>query len=219
VRQPLTGLDLVIPPLRALGGGNEALAAAMQQWDGASREQQVAWASAYGKALPAATIPADGKIAIAATPAMGPIPVMAQEWLDYGRAGAVDAALVQQPGAFFVDDWTKPMLLLEDGAFFDQIGNTFQLGGPQWGQMNEEGNWPGAWWLAPYTVWYNVPPANTAQSGDLVAFLFVIPLALLLIFLPFIPGVRSLPRKLGVYRFVWRHYYDTYGTREAPRNP
>jgi hypothetical protein len=32
-------------------------------------------------------------------------------------------------------------------------------------------------------------------------------LGLALILLPFIPGLRTLPLKLGIHRLVWRHHY------------
>ena len=83
--------------------------------------------------------------------------------------------------------------------------------------MNEVGNGPGAWWLAPYTVWYHVPPANRSQGVDLLAFLFVATTTLVTVLLLFLPGVRSLPRALGVYRLVWRDYYSAFGRdRGAP---
>jgi hypothetical protein len=33
--------------------------------------------------------------------------------------------------------------------------------------------------------------------------------AAVLLLLPFIPGLRSLPRRLGVYRLIWRQHYRT----------
>jgi hypothetical protein len=217
VRQPITGPDLVIPPLSTQAGNDPALAKALETWNAAPRETQIAWANAYGKALAGATIAAGATIGVQAADAMGPMPQLMRSWLAAGRAGAVDAALVQHQNTFFVTDWTRPMLLLEDGAYFGNQGNALVLGGNQWGEMNEEGNWPGAWWLAPYSLWYNIPPGNTSANGDLVAFSFVLLIALLTIFLPFVPGLRGLPRHLRVYRLVWRDYYARYGTREEPK--
>jgi hypothetical protein len=211
VRQPITGPDLIIPPLESLEGGNQALTSALAQWNAATSSQQVAWANAYSKALPQATIGADGTISISSGTDLGPLPVMAQAWLNSGRSGAIDGAMIQQPSAFYVSDRTKPLLLLEDGNYFNNVGGNLNLGGGQWGVVNEEGNWPGAWWLMPYSVWYNVPPGNTSANADLLAMIFVAIIALITILVPFIPGLRSLPRKLGVYKLVWRSYYSAYG--------
>jgi hypothetical protein len=141
---------------------------------------------------------------------------MGQAWLNYGRSGAIDAATVQQPSAFYVSDKTKPLLLLEDGSYFGNVGSQLNLSGSQWGIVNEEGNWPGAWWLMPYVVWYNIPPGNTSTSADLVAMIFVAIIALLTILVPFVPGLRSLPRKLGIYKLVWRSYYASYPPGRPP---
>jgi len=34
-------------------------------------------------------------------------------------------------------------------------------------------------------------------------------LTALLILLPFIPGLRSIPRRLKIYRIIWREHYAT----------
>ncbi len=34
-------------------------------------------------------------------------------------------------------------------------------------------------------------------------------LTLVFVLLPFIPGLRSLPKLLKVYRLIWRRYYRT----------
>jgi hypothetical protein len=39
-------------------------------------------------------------------------------------------------------------------------------------------------------------------------------LSLVLLLLPFIPGLRSIPRLVPVYRLIWRNYYREI---EAPR--
>jgi hypothetical protein len=73
--------------------------------------------------------------------------------------------------------------------------------------MNETGNYPGQAWLWLYTLWYRVPPMSTSSSGDALVWAIMMLLTLALILLPFIPGLRSIPRKTRIYRLVWRRHY------------
>jgi hypothetical protein len=73
--------------------------------------------------------------------------------------------------------------------------------------MNETGNYPGQAWLWLYTLWYQVPPMNSSASGDLQVWAIMMILTLGLVFLPFIPGLRSIPRWSRVYRLIWRQHY------------
>jgi hypothetical protein len=41
----------------------------------------------------------------------------------------------------------------------------------------------------------------------------------LLLLIPFIPGLRDLPRLLRVYRLVWRPYYREAESRSQPAEP
>ena len=79
--------------------------------------------------------------------------------------------------------------------------------GDQWGMMNETGQWPGQAWLWLYTLWYQVPPMNSSSNGDIQVFAIMIVLTALLALLPFIPGLRSIPRWTRVYRIIWRNHY------------
>ena len=49
--------------------------------------------------------------------------------------------------------------------------------------------------------------AGPNAIGGIMMFIGYIGLSLGLISLPFIPGVRSIPRYLPVYRLIWRDYY------------
>jgi hypothetical protein len=73
--------------------------------------------------------------------------------------------------------------------------------------MNETGSYPGQAWLWLYTLWYQVPPMNSSSNGDLQVFAIMIVLTLLLAILPFIPGLRSIPRWTRLYRLIWRQHY------------
>ena len=48
---------------------------------------------------------------------------------------------------------------------------------------------------------------NTSDNGDLQVFAIMIVLTILLALLPFIPGLRSIPRWTRLYRLIWRQHY------------
>ena len=75
--------------------------------------------------------------------------------------------------------------------------------------MNETGQYPGQAWLWLYTFWYQIPPYNTSASGDFLVWGTMMILTALLILVPFIPGLRSIPRRLKIYRIIWREHYAT----------
>jgi hypothetical protein len=101
------------------------------------------------------------------------------------------------------------MLLLSDGAYLEDSAVADHLGGDQWGMMNEVGNYPGQPWMWLYTFWYQVKPFSTSDNADLEVWALMMLLTLLLMFVPFIPGLRSIPRWIPVHRLVWREYYST----------
>ena len=79
--------------------------------------------------------------------------------------------------------------------------------------MNETGNYPGQSWLWLYTFWYQIPPFNNSGNGDALVWGVMMVLSVLLLLVPVIPGLRSVPRKLRIYRLIWReHYRDSGGT-------
>jgi hypothetical protein len=55
---------------------------------------------------------------------------------------------------------------------------------------------------------------NSSASGDLQVWAIMMILTLGLVFLPFIPGLRSIPRWSRVYRLIWRQHY-----RDLERGP
>jgi len=70
--------------------------------------------------------------------------------------------------------------------------------------MNETGNYPGQPWMWLYTFWYQIPPFSTSGNADALVWGVMAVLTLGLILLPFIPGLRALPRHLGVHKLIWR---------------
>ena len=48
-----------------------------------------------------------------------------------------------------------------------------------------------------------------AIDGDIIVLGIVSVLGLMLILLPWIPGLRDVPRRLGLYRVIWRSHYSS----------
>jgi hypothetical protein len=204
-----TATDFVVRPLQAAAAGS-SVRAALRTWTSASPTQQERWASAYDVALAKAP---GGDPAKVASGSYGPVPVMLTELLKLAQSGGLDGTLLAQ-GQFYQTDYTKPLLFLADGTYLESLATAQHLGGDQWGMMNETGNYPGQAWLWLYTFWYQVKPFSTSPNADALVWALMAILSLVLVLLPFIPGLRSLPRLLKVYRLIWRRYYREV---ETPR--
>jgi hypothetical protein len=87
------------------------------------------------------------------------------------------------------------------------VAATLDMSGERWGVSHETGPYPGAWWLWPYTFWYQIPPMSVSASGDLEVVTIVLVIFLITVFTPFIPILNRLPRWLGVYKLIWRDWY------------
>ncbi|WP_090480330.1 hypothetical protein [Nakamurella panacisegetis] len=199
--------DLVVTPLQHVSGV-PALTAALSAWSGATDSQRTTWAGAYSDALAAAP---NGDPASVAAGDYGPVPVMAAQFLVLARSGGLESMLTGND-SFYGTDQTRPLLLLADGAYLEDQARAEQLGGDQWGMMNESGNYPGQPWMWLYTFWYQVKPFSTSDNADALVWGLMMLLTLVLICIPVIPGLRSLPRYLGVHRLIWRER-DKVGKR------
>jgi hypothetical protein len=209
-----TAKDFVTGPLRTLRT-QPATLAALNLYESASSQQQSAWTNAYDKAVANAR-DVNGHLAVPAG-GYGPVGVMIGSLTNMAQTGGLDGTLLSG-GQFYNTDYTKPMLFLKDGAYFDALGTAKNLQGPQWGMMNETGNYPGQAWLWLYTMWYQIAPFNSQSSADLQVWVIMMVLSLALIFLPFIPILRSIPRWTRVYRLIWRQHYRalSQATPSAP---
>ena len=208
VRIPVNSQDLVLQPLAGVAGAGVAggpLDQALGTWQAAPTEQQTAWASAYADAL--ANAP-DGDPAAVAPGDYGPVPILAVSFLALARSGGLEGTLTAS-GNFYGGDQTRSVLLLSDGAYLEDLAVAQHLGGDQWGMMNETGNYPGQPWMWLYTFWYQVKPFSTSENADAEVWALMMVLTLVLMFVPFIPGLRSIPRWIPVHRLVWRNYYRT----------
>jgi len=98
-------------------------------------------------------------------------------------------------------------LFISDSTYLANLGAKQHLLGTQWGMMNETGSYPGQSWLWLYTFFYQVPPMSSSSNADVEVFALMGLLSLVFVFVPFIPGLRSLPRLTRVYRLIWREHY------------
>jgi hypothetical protein len=204
VHHPIdTAQDFVIGPLSTVPD-DEALHAALQRYTTASAAQQGNWTAAYEKAVAKSTS-SDGKLVVPVGD-YGPVGPMIASLTSMAQSGALDGALLSSR-QFYGTDYTKPLLFIADGTYLANLAQDQHLAGNQWGMMNETGNYPGQAWLWLYTLWYQVPPMNSSPNGDLQVWAIMMVLTLGLIFLPFIPGLRSIPRWTRVYRLIWRQHY------------
>ncbi|MDH6115497.1 hypothetical protein P3T34_007712 [Kitasatospora sp. MAP12-44] len=203
VRIPVdTAEDFVLRPLRQAPEPAE-VTAALAAWSAASSDRQQTWTAAYSDALGKAP---GGDPAQVAPGDYGPVPVLAGRLLTLAQAGGLDGQLLAQ-GHFYQTDYTKPMLFLTDGAYLAGLADAQHLSGDQWGMMNETGSYPGQAWLWLYTFWYQIDPFKSSTNADALIWVLMAVLSLGLVLVPFIPGVRSVPRWTKVYRLIWRDHY------------
>jgi hypothetical protein len=207
VTQPLDAAQaFVLSPLSTLAPTTPVLASALATYKSATAAQQQSWAAAYDKSVTnAKSLPASGLFPVTAA---GPVPVMMAYELRMAQSGALDANLLaQQP--FYGTNYTKPLLFVADGQYYNTLAANLHLTGDQWGVMNETENYPGQPWLWLYQLWYHVSPFQNSASVDIWAVYLTGLCTILLLLVPFIPGLRDIPRVIPVYRLVWRSWYRT----------
>jgi Cytochrome b(N-terminal)/b6/petB len=195
----------VLHPLAELATTDPALTAALATYSAAPARQQVSWATAYATVAPKARFSNGVPVVPAAKD--GPVPTMLAAELALARSGALDADLLAAH-TFYGTNYTLPLLFIEDGQYFANKAQAMNLGGDQWGVMNETGSYPGQPWLWLYTLWYQIPKFGNSFNADLIAIYWTGLATLLLLFVPFIPGLRDIPRLIPVHRLIWRGRYD-----------
>jgi hypothetical protein len=204
-----TAQDFVLAPLRSITG-QPALQTAVSAYQATSPKQQAAWTSAYEAALGKAKANPDGSISVPAG-SYGPLPPMMTGLLRFAQSGGLDGALLTSK-QFYETDYTKPLLLMADGGVLSNRAQAEHLLGGQWGMMNETGSYPGQVWLWLYTFWYQIKPFSTSANADILVIAIMGVLSLALILIPFLPGVRDIPRWIPIYKLIWRQHYRSLGT-------
>jgi hypothetical protein len=210
ITQPLNaGQAFVINPLSRLAPTDPPLAAALARYRAAPAGQRKAWAAAYAKAVTRVRFSHGAPVVPAA--ADGPVPVMMASELTMARSGALDTDLLAER-SFYGTNYTKPLLFLADGAWYARRAAAMHLTGDQWGVMNETGSYPGQPWLWLYQLWYHVPPFRSSASADVWAVYLTGIATLLLLAVPFLPGLRDIPRWVPVHRLIWRSWHRGQAT-------
>ncbi|HZU11519.1 MAG TPA: hypothetical protein VFB58_01665 [Chloroflexota bacterium] len=203
-----TAQDFVLGPLAQVAPTNPSWKVALDRYNAAPARQQTAWTNAYNTALGKAT--ESGPHLSVARCACGPVTTMMKAMLALGQRGAMDGLLLTNR-QFYQTDYTRPLLFTADpdNNVVNARATSLHLLGSQWGVMNETGNYPGQAWLWLYSLFYQIPPYTTAWAAntDALAILSITVLSLVLLFLPWIPGLNRLPRYLGVHRLIWRDWY------------
>ena len=204
-------VTFVIGPLSALSATTPDLRRALDRYDTASPATQAGWDSAYIKAV--TTVHFVGAAPVVPRADDGPVPVMVAAELSLARSGALDADLVSRR-PFYGTDFTKPLLFIEDGSYFAAQAQADHLIGSQWGVMNETGSYPGQPWLWLYQLWYQLPGLKTSANVDLIAVYLTGAATILLLGVPFLPGLRDIPQWVPVHRLVWRNWHRDKGAGE-----
>ncbi len=213
VTQPInTAQDFVLTPLASAAVGNPALAAALAIYRAASPAQQLKWANAYASAVTKVKF-VNGQPVVPAA-ADGPVPVMLANELTMARSGALDSDLLAKQ-SFYGTNFTRPLLFIEDGAYFVNQATAMHLSGEQWGVMNETGSYPGQPWLWLYTLWYQTSWGQSSNA-DLIAIYMTGLGTILLLLVPFIPGLRDIPRYIPLHRLIWRGWKETSADGSPP---
>ena len=206
VRIPIdTANDFVIQPLEQLPA-DVPTKAALATWQAASSDQQAKWAGNYADAVGNAP---NGDYTQVKNGDYGPVPQLCAAELVAAQRGSLDGVL-QAQGHFYNTNYTAPLLFLADGSYLESLARAQHLGGDQWGMMNETGSYPGQSWLWLYTFWYQIDPFASSADADALVWGLMFVLTLGLMFLPFIPGLRSIPRWIPVHRLIWRDYYRSH---------
>jgi hypothetical protein len=220
-----TANDFVIDPLKTVPA-SPTLQSAVAEYQAAPEKTQKAWGEAYAKPLeeyetaleekktPPKTVmlnSSTGAVTVQASGA-GPVPTMMTGLLSLAQSGGLDGSLLTSK-QFFQTDYTKPLLFMADGGLLAERAEGQHLLGEQWGMMNETGSYPGQAWLWLYALWYQVEPFKSSENADILVMLVMGVLSLAFIGIPFLPGINRLPRKIPIYRLIWREHY------RSPQSP
>ena len=211
--------DLVLAPLARVARINPAYAKPLAEFKAATPTQRQRWLTAYDKALDSATV-GGGTVRLPAGD-YGPVDAMMNGMLSLGQAGLLEGALAAENSAFgpYDFDYTKQLAYFAVAPpYFDTATHLVQQGNPQWGIVHETGNYPGAWWLDAYQVWYEIPAIADNDNADLLVVAIMTAFFALLLLLPVIPGLNRLPHGLRVYRVIWRDWYREQAQHVPPRH-
>ncbi len=215
------GQIFVLNPLRQAA---PLLGSAVQQaittYDAANSQQQLTWATSYAKALDTIT-PTGGSAMSTGIPSpdfakidtlkgdFGPLPVLLKADVQLAQNGYLEQYLQTiDPGHSFhlTNIWLYDHPQMLNAAVAQGLTDD------QWGMVKERGFSVGPWYLAIPAVFHVYFPGGVTGPGFILWNLLFA--ALLLFFIPLVPGVRDIPKYLKLYRFIYR--YPVKGDFEKP---
>ena len=196
--------DFIMAALQRVAVVSDTVAAPLAEYNAALTNVKRTWLINYRRALDSAKVIGDSVVLPGGD--YGPMPVLMNGLLALGKAGLFEGALNDNPRIPFTLDFTKSLLYFQDDVDHDVAGSLDMLG-EQWGISHETGPYPGAWWLWPYTFFYQIPPMSHSGNGDLLVALIMTIIFLVIFFLPFIPILKQVPRWIPIYRIIWRDWY------------
>ncbi len=198
--------DFILRPLSMASQINPSIKTSLAQFQNATPAQRAAWENAYATALNKGTYAGGSVHTLAGN--YGPLPALMNDVLNLGKSGLMSGALIRNGSVVTRFDNQNYLLFLQ-GAPLHQAAQPLQLAGEQWGIIHSAvPGYPGAWWMTIPTWIYQWPPVTSSPAADALAlfigFLFWLVLALI----PWIPGLNTLPRYLGVHRLIWKDFYN-----------
>ena len=206
-----TAKEFVIEPLNIESSEAEAaLRTAVTTYEAAPAKTKSEWTSNYSKALEKASVGPDLTVTVPAGD-YGPVQPMMNKLLEAAQGGDLDGDLITTP-RFFQTDYTGALLFLADGELLTKKAEEQHLLGDQWGMMNETGSYPGQAWLWLYAFWYQIEPFKNSENADILVMAIMTVLSIGFVCVPILPGIRSLPRKIPIYRLIWKEHYRSLGT-------
>ncbi len=213
VREPINpAQSFVITPLKDLAPTNDMLAKAISAFVSATPRRQNIWATNYLNNI--SSLKFINLIPVLKSGNYGPVPVLMEFEFQIAKNGLLDGELIANR-EFYGNNFTKPLLFLEDGQYFSSIAQKQHLIGSQWGVMNESGSYPGQPWLWLYSLWYQLPGFRNSTNVDLIAVYITGLATALLLFVPFIPGIRDIPRYIPIHKLVWKRWYKEHDASES----
>ncbi|QSO47159.1 hypothetical protein [Alicyclobacillus mengziensis] len=197
----------VLTPLSMLAkaSNNPTLANDLTQYNNASASQKQTWDENLSNALNKATVQ-NGQVVVPSGN-YGPVESMMNYELSLASSGLFSGALNRETNQGVYRWNVQNDLLFLQGSALHKVAGQLDMKGEQWGINHDEASYPGPWWLTPYTFLYQIPPYSTSAAGDEGAAFTMGFLFLILLLVPFIPGLNKLPKVLPVYKWIWRDWY------------
>jgi len=205
----------VLAPVKAFGPLLDPSAAdAVAQYQAASPDRQHTWAAAYHQALntiiPMSGDSEMGGMAVAGSPDYSKIDTLQG---DFGPVPAIVKAdlVIAQHG--YLDQYLEGLqaghsLHLVNICLYDHPSMLSQataegLTDDQWGMIKERGFAVGPWYLIiPAIIHVKLPGGATGVGFALWNLVFAL---IVILVIPLLPGLRSVPRRLGLYRLIYRY--------------